>query len=227
MTASDAGDTTYTDGKAYAYTTKLPLGVHSYYFHTTDTTRDAVSSVLQTGPAVSGTLLADDFEDGNADGWTPTSGTWTVLSGKYAGQAGSGNSFSMAGDAAWTDYTLQAAVSVTNNSGGNKDAGLLFRYADSNNYCVLYLKNNDRTGRKLELVKSIGGVKTTLGYANPSVAADTFYAYKIVASGANISVYQNGVLQFAVTDSSLASGRIGARVYANTKAFFDNVSVTR
>ncbi|MDI4647190.1 glycoside hydrolase family 9 protein [Cohnella hashimotonis] len=227
MTAVDDGDTTYTDGKAYAYTAKLPLGVHSYYFHTTDTTRDAVSSAVQSGPAVSGTLLADDFEDGNPDGWTPTSGTWSVQAGRYVCQAGSGNSFSVAGDAAWTDYTLQADVSVTNNSGGNKDAGLLFRYADSDNYYLLYLKNNDRTGRRLELVKSVGGVKTALGYANPSVAADTFYTYKIVASGANISVYQNGVLQFAVTDSALASGRIGARVYANTKAYFDNVTVAR
>lgn len=227
MTAVDAGDTTYTDGKVYAYTTKLPLGVHSYYFHTTDTTTDAVSSAVQSGPAVSGTLFADDFEDGNADGWTPTSGTWSVQSGQYVGQAGGGNSFSVAGESSWTDYVLQAKVSVTSNAGGNKDAGLLFRYTDADNFYVLYLKNDDRSGRKMELVKSVGGVKTTLAYANPSVAADTFYTYKIAVHGSDISVYQNDVLQFSATDSSLASGKIGARTYANTKAYFDDITVTR
>ncbi|WP_168735932.1 glycoside hydrolase family 9 protein [Cohnella fermenti] len=231
MGAADPGDTTYTDGKVYTYTAKLPLGVHSYYFHTTDTTSDAVSSAVQSGPNVGGgtgtaMLLEEDFEDGVADGWTATSGTWSVQAGQYVGQAGSGNSFSVAGDAAWTDYTLQADVSVTSNTNGNKDAGLLFRYTDSDNYYVLYLKNNDRTGRKLELVKSVGGVKTTLAYANPSVAADTFYTYKIVGDGADISVYQNGTLQFAVTDTAHVSGKIGARVYANTRAYFDNVTVT-
>lgn len=32
------------------------------------------------------------------------------------------------GSSDWTDYTFQADVNVTNNSGGNKDAGLVFRY---------------------------------------------------------------------------------------------------
>ncbi|WP_141505370.1 glycoside hydrolase family 9 protein [Paenibacillus luteus] len=53
MKAVNASDTTYSDGKAYTYTTKLPLGIHSYYFHTTDTSSDAISTAVQSGPAVS------------------------------------------------------------------------------------------------------------------------------------------------------------------------------
>lgn len=44
MSPIDASDSTYTDGRSYSYTTTLPQGVHTYYFHTTDTTTDAVSS---------------------------------------------------------------------------------------------------------------------------------------------------------------------------------------
>jgi endoglucanase len=53
MKAVDASDTTYSDGKAYTYMAKLPPGIHSYYFHTTDNSSDAISTAVQSGPAVS------------------------------------------------------------------------------------------------------------------------------------------------------------------------------
>jgi endoglucanase len=53
MEAVDPADTNYADGKDYTYTTKLPVGVHSYYFHTTDTSSDAVSTAVSSGPTVS------------------------------------------------------------------------------------------------------------------------------------------------------------------------------
>lgn len=79
----------------------------------------------------------------------------------------------------------------------------------------------------MELIKSVAGTKTTLAFTNPSIAADTFYTYKIVLNGSDISVYKDGVLQFNVTDTAFASGKIGVRTYANTKAYFDDVLVTR
>lgn len=53
MSEVDLADTNYADGKAYRYVTKLPKGNHSYYFTTTDTTSDAVSTAVATGPSVS------------------------------------------------------------------------------------------------------------------------------------------------------------------------------
>jgi endoglucanase len=229
MTAADPSDNTYTDGKAYTYTTKLPIGIHSYYFHTTDTKTDAVSTALSTGPAVGDgpqTLFSDDFGDGDATGWTSTSGTWTVTGNAYNGKANSGASYSVAGESSWTDYAFEAKVNVTNNVNGNKDAGLTFRYTDENNCYVLFLKNNDKSGRKMELVKYVGGVKTVLDFSNPSIAPDTLYTYKIVAVGSQIDVYKDGVLELSATDSSLAGGKIGARTYANTLAVYDDILVT-
>ncbi|MHA6480389.1 glycoside hydrolase family 9 protein [Paenibacillus sp. strain BS8-2] len=234
MEALDPSDTNFEDGKAYTYTTKLQPGVHSYYFHTTDTSSDAVSTGVLVGPEVGSgeivvdptTLFSDDFEDGNADGWLSTSGVWNVTDGAYNGKASSGNSFSIAGDAEWTDYTLETKVNITNNSGGNKDAGLVFRYTDPNNTYMLYLKNNDRSGRKMELVKVVGGVKTVLAHASPSIAANTFYTYRIVAEGDSIEVYKDDVLELSATDNAIAQGKIGARVFANTLAIYDDVTVS-
>jgi hypothetical protein len=50
MTEADANDTTYTDGKEYAFTSALAKGVHTFLFRTTDTTSDAVQTATQTGP---------------------------------------------------------------------------------------------------------------------------------------------------------------------------------
>jgi endoglucanase len=230
MQPVDGNDITYTDGKVYEYTTKLPKGIHSYYFHTTDTSSDAVSSAVQTGPEVSAPtqlLFMDDFNDGNANGWITSSGTWTVENSQYHGRAGSGQSLSVTGSTYWTDYTLEAKVNVTNNVNGNKDAGLVFRYTDENNYYVLLLKNNDRSGRKMELVKVQNGLKTTLDHANPSIAADTFYTYKIIVNGDSIEVYKDNILELSAIDNAHSSGMIGARVYANTKAIFDDIVVTQ
>jgi len=34
--------------------------------------------MLLAGVTFAGTLFSDDFEDGNADGWTEVNGTWSV-----------------------------------------------------------------------------------------------------------------------------------------------------
>lgn len=228
MVETDVSDTTYTDGKTYSYTTKLPVGVHSYYFNTTDTTSNAVSTTSLSGPVVSTTLFFDDFNDGNANGWVSDSGTWSVVNSAYNGTAGQGNSLSTAGSNAWTDYTLQAQVNVNSNAGGNNDAGLLFRFTDANNYYILAIRNNNNTTvPKMQILKKVGGVQTALGSASPSVAANTAYTYKIVVNGSSIQAYKDGVLQISVTDTSLTNGKIGARVYATTKAVFEDVSVSQ
>ncbi|OCT15030.1 hypothetical protein A8709_12995 [Paenibacillus pectinilyticus] len=228
MQETTPSDVTYTDGKTYSFTTKLPPGTHSYYFNTTDTTSDAVSTTLNSGPTVITKLFSDDFSSGLADNWTPTSGTWSVVNSEYNGTAGYGTSISTAGSLAWTNYTLQAKVKVMTNSGGNNDAGLVFRYTDPNNYYVLAIRNNNHpSGRKMELYKIVGGVQTPLGYAGPSTVANTDYTYKVVVNGSSIQAYQDGVLQLNISDNALSSGKIGARVYATSKMILDDVTVSQ
>jgi endoglucanase len=53
LTGTDPSDTTYSDGKTYSYSTTLPRGTHTYYFRTTDTTSNAVTTTEQNGPVVS------------------------------------------------------------------------------------------------------------------------------------------------------------------------------
>src|SRR5690606_12775802 len=52
MQEADVNDTVYSDGKDYYYSTKLEPGNHSYYFRTTDTTSDEVTTAVVSGPNV-------------------------------------------------------------------------------------------------------------------------------------------------------------------------------
>ena len=59
-------------------------------------------------------LFSDDFEDGNADGWSVSGGTWAVLKdgsqvyAQLAAGTGSNVLISANGGAAWTDQVLSA-----------------------------------------------------------------------------------------------------------------------
>jgi endoglucanase len=53
MDELDPNDTTYADGKDYTFTTRLPVGQHSYFFRTTDTTTNLVKTVTYQQPVVS------------------------------------------------------------------------------------------------------------------------------------------------------------------------------
>uniref|UniRef100_UPI000472D6D2 right-handed parallel beta-helix repeat-containing protein n=1 Tax=Paenibacillus forsythiae TaxID=365616 RepID=UPI000472D6D2 len=73
-------------------------------------------------------VLEDDFEDGMADGWATVGGSWdigTEDSLVYAQNGLYGEAIAFAGEAFWTDYSLEADVKVKK-VGGN--AGILFRY---------------------------------------------------------------------------------------------------
>lgn len=63
MNETNRADTIYTDGKNYTYTTKLPVGNHTYYYRTTDTTSNSVVSATQAGPNVASYTQVVDVND--------------------------------------------------------------------------------------------------------------------------------------------------------------------
>ncbi|RAU98903.1 LamG-like jellyroll fold domain-containing protein [Paenibacillus sp. YN15] len=56
MTPADPANTNYQSGAAYAVTTRLPQGLHSYYFRTSDGSSDALSTPLRMGPVIESAL---------------------------------------------------------------------------------------------------------------------------------------------------------------------------
>ena len=191
------------------------------------------------GTGCAGYVFCDDFEDGDTVGWTPSGGTWSVITdGSRVYQGGNGNSFSLAGQPTWTDQTITARVKVTQWGGTSTSyrAGIVARATDASNHYVFAI---DASGA-LRLLKGTSspsgtGATGTCGKVTPAplAAAGTWYTMqmKIVGTGNNVSLTTtfNGTLihDCQTTVGTLSAGPAGTYIYGpNTIAEFDDVRIS-
>lgn len=197
-----------------------------------DSDADGIPDVLDNCPHnfnpdqsdIDVTALAEDFNDGVADGWTPYSGSWSVTSGRYR-QSSSTSGLDAKSVAAPTfdDLIYTARVTVSSNSG---DAGIIIRGSEFGSgvnqfrgyYCGISA-GSDRVfiGRMSMNYAEMAGVSMTI---------DTGVAYtlKVVARGPSIKLYVNDVLKVSAVNGYFSSGKVGFRTYSTT-AYFDDVYV--
>ena len=187
--------------------------------------------------------FSDDFDDGNADGWTVVddsgnSSDWQVIDGEY--QQGAyvesvytGNPFDgsyhlgtysfFASGSYLTDYRFSIEITPLPDLGdiaqGN-DVGVMFRYLNPDNYYRLTL--NSRYGFS-RLEKKVAGNFTPLATNSRGYCEAQLLNVTIEVNGSLIQVYLDGDPLFSVSDSSLASGTIA--LYCQDKAKFDNVLI--
>lgn len=184
----------------------------------------AVAGMLVLQQAFAASIFTDTFDDGQADGWTTQYGSWSVVTDSGSPvfyQSSTTEGRARAGNASWTDYSVEAKVKVDNWNGSNRTyvAG---RYQDGNNYYAASLYNS--SGGKLEIRKKVNGSTTTLAAKNFALSAGTWYTVKLVLNGSQLQMYVDGQLQLTATDSSLSSGGIGLIAY-KTVSKFDQVTV--
>jgi parallel beta-helix repeat protein len=171
------------------------------------------------------TLFSDNFDDGNADGWTAYSGSWSVVSAKYRqSSTTSGLGSRTAAGPVLSDLVLRATVTVRNNSG---DAGLIVRgsaFGSGLNQLKGYYCAIDPDGDRVVIGRMDNGWTELVGTAM-TVGTNVAYQLKIVADGPSIKFYVNDALKVSTLDSSFTSGRTALRTYS-TSADFDDVIVT-
>ena len=139
------------------------------------------------GTGCAGYAFCDDFEDGDTVGWTPNGGTWSVITdGSRVYQGGNGNSFSLAGQPAWTDQTITARVKVTQWGGTSTSyrAGIVARATDASNQYVFAI---DASGA-LRLLKGTSspsgtGATGTCGKVTPAPPAAAGHLVHDAAEG--------------------------------------------
>ncbi len=174
--------------------------------------------------AQSTTLFSDDFQDGNGNGWSRSSGTWVVVTDGslvFRQTGTSADSRARAGSTSWTNYSVQARVKPIAFNGSNRYVGLIARATNSNHFYYLALTN----GNQLVLAKRDGDTSTTLASRSFTVTAGTFYTLRIVAQGSSLTAFVNGTQQLAASDSEFTAGAIGVAAFF-ASASFDDVVVT-
>jgi len=197
-----------------------------------------------TAPSIcsqSGWVFCDDFQDGNANGWAPTGGSWTVTTDltfvyRYAGESGSQRSVV---GSSWTNQTIISRLKVTNFDGSSSSyrAGILGRYGGSTNYYTFQI---DGTGalnlrRGTSTISGSGCATVTPG---TPLTTNTWYWLKLQISGGTnaarlVSSYGTNGTTFtaaqdcSITSGTLDSGNVGViTVGDNTTAVFDEFAVS-
>src|SRR6476659_519210 len=98
-----------------------------------------IAGVALAGPAHAATLFADDFNDGNADGWTKSGGSWSVASGAYQQTSTGADAKAQAGSTAWTVQTVSARVRPVAFGASTRSAGVAARAQSMTNFYALVL----------------------------------------------------------------------------------------
>src|SRR6266511_2347398 len=169
-------------------------------------------------------LFSDDFQDGNDNGWTRSSGTWSIVTDgslAYRQSGTSADSNARAGSPSWTNISIQARVKPIAFKGADRYVGVMARVVNSNHYYFLALQN----GNRLLLGKRAGSSPITLATKSFTFSTGTFYTLRIDVNGSSLTGFVNGTQQLTASDSEFTAGIIGGATFF-ASASFDDFLVT-
>jgi hypothetical protein len=160
-------------------------------------------------PFEGATLFSDNFEDGDAAGWTNIGGTWSVVSDGshvYKNSYNSGEVITYTGNSSWTDYSVEGKIKLYE-TGFTSGAGLLGRYADANNFYMFRIIGPG----KIQLYKRVGGTFSLMQETAASIQPNVTYTLKLFMKGSSITGYVDGEERCHVVDTAFISGKTGLR----------------
>lgn len=170
-------------------------------------------------------LSQDDFQDGDAIGWSTTPGSSFAVANSgsfrfYRQTSVAGNSTALWQNTIGGDQSIQADITPRAFDGPDRWFGLATRYSDINHYYYV----TARSGGGVQLKRMLAGSFTTLGSAALPVAIGTTHRIRLESVGDHVRVLVNDRPVISVRDSTLSGGRPGLMTY-KTRADFDNVIV--
>jgi pectate lyase len=182
-----------------------------------------VAAVLATSTASAAILFRDDFEDGNADGWTKSGGSWSVVTDGTSAWRQSGTSADARAlvGSVWSGQNMAVRVKPTGFNGSGRHVAVTARVQNTSNYYYLALTNSG----SIVLGKRVAGGFTPLASAPATVTIGTWYTLRLEAFGNTLRGFLGGTQVVAANDTTFATGRVGlATLFAS--ATFDDVIVT-
>jgi hypothetical protein len=186
----------------------------------------AFADATQSGPTQSGPTLPDDFSDGNADGWSKSGGTWSVVSDGgdkvyQQSKVASELARAFAGDSDATDYAVEARVKPTAYGDKAGFVGVVARAAGATSLYRLVVVNG--TTVELQAVKS--GAVTVLSSVGVPVATGSWHTLKLEVTGGLLRGSVDGTAVVSGASTLLGAGRVGLTT-AYATAAFDDVTVS-
>ncbi|GIE94145.1 pectate lyase family protein [Paractinoplanes rishiriensis] len=181
-------------------------------------------STITTGPAFADTLFTDNFDDGEASGWSRSGGSWSIVtdgSPAYRQTSTSASAKALAGTTTWSDYTVSARVKPIAFGASNRTVGIASRARSTSDYYALVLTSG---GGAAQLQRVSGGGVTVLGTAAVGGSTGSWRTLALNAQGSTLTALVDGAQVLQATDSTFGSGRIGL-VATYASATYDDVKV--
>ncbi len=177
-------------------------------------------------PSQSSPLFSDDFvASGGLSNWTTSGGSWNVVNGSEV-VVGSANqySFDYAGNASWSNYTVESKVMwVSGQYGGAIGARL--NPVTGTRYSFWVYPSSDGPN-VVRLCKGTSwSAWSLLGQASVSTDAN-WHDLRMDLNGSSIKCYYDGVLVISAVDSSYSSGCVDFETWGVSQAQYDWVNVT-
>ncbi len=173
----------------------------------------------------------DDFEDGNANGWTVVEGTWAISSPGAGGSNYCYGSSSMYSAAYHQDFSacvfdMEVDFLIDNGSIGNFDVE--FNYQDDNNYYMVDLADPTSDDPNARIYRYFGGVWTVLVETPNVITAGQWEHVRIVRNCNNdilvyLPDYQSTPFMSVNDDNLTNESEIRFRFYAGGD--IDNVDL--
>ena len=172
--------------------------------------QSAASSAVAVNVNNAAMFFSDDFEDGNAAGWTFTAGTWTVVAGNLRGSSNSGNALSPTFGGC-TVCTIETDVRIVSSNGRASVYGW-YQGASTNVELQVWDDKNRYVLRQLS-----GGTLVATRTVSRTVATNTNYHIKMQFDGVNFKVYVDNVLILTQAAGTTPAGRVGFRAWSGNK----------
>lgn len=187
-----------------------------------------VSIIWVFGGAAAGQLVHDDFNDGDADGWTEFDGTFAVVGGVYnIGASGFCNDArAVIGQTSWSDLVIETDFQFTE---GSTHASILFRIQEIASGCDAgqYYQFHIFPGSVgICRMNYSGGNCQVLHTETASVAADMWHHAILVLEGSEVNAYIDGqaVLSYGGL-THYATGMVGLKNINSGLNLYDNFEV--
>ena len=205
----------------YTFNGTEPPGDYVWYgAFVTPGTQTIVGEVATASFTLYPVLVRDNFDDGNADGWTVVAGQWAVSGGELVESSDAGTHNIAVSGPDLVDFQLTADVRSTDND----DVGLVFRFQDENNFYQVAL--NDENDR-IELRRRRAGTFTPLASISANLHIKGLpVQLGVRAQQAHLQVFLNGRPVVEADTDEVTSGKIGLYSRFNKFAAFDEVLVT-
>ncbi|MGW6129548.1 alpha-L-arabinofuranosidase C-terminal domain-containing protein [Cellulomonas sp. NPDC055163] len=161
-------------------------------------TQAAYDDVRVTSNDTGEVLLAEDFADGTADGWTATGGQWAVTGGEYVQSDGAVEDARTTGPAAgWSNYTYEVDARKISGSEGFL---VMFGVQDTGSYYWWNLGGWNNTRSAIQ--QATGGGATEVTGSTTTIETGRTYRVKIEVTGRTVKAYLDGELVTEFTDTT-------------------------